>query len=879
MEFFAPWMLLGLGAIAVPVLIHLFNRKSAKRIEWGAFIFLMDSMISRRRRMLIEDILLLATRCLLLALLSFAIARPFIQAGSRVPWIVVLPMMLLAVTFFGVSFAMWRYPKWRRILFMASLLLAGLSAASIFLERKLNLSRFGSVAQRDVVIVIDGSSSMDMKQGAETNFERARKEAEAYIKQSDRSIAFGLIVGGPVPLSLTQAPVTDRRELFSILDRMEPVQGTMDIMTTLTSAIVMLSLGNNPSKQIVIVGDGQAAGWHLTRPDRWKVLDALIAQLPSKPQIVWRTLPLPTSIRNMGIADVAFTRELIGTDRDVGIRVTVENTGSEAVTPDAILLEMGGTTLTNRTTGQLSPGMRHTVTFKHRFTRAGTQKVVARVQVDDDLSADNTCTTIAQTVDTLRVLIVDGNPVANARDRSSTYLSLALRPEAIRRVTAQATQATAKTNDLRKFLVDPIVIDAPAVARRETFSDCSVVILANVSSLTTNTAQKLARFVENGGGLFIAPGARAQPEFYNGWALEEESLLPFPLKSFASVSETNRPSIRVASFDDDILAQFRTGSDLGTLSVDRFWLLNTEGQSSRAIATFDQGEPFLALRRFGRGSIILSTIPFDMTVSSLPARGSFLPLVHELVYRLASPSMANLNIKPTESSTLLLTSGTFNQTNAAPRKAQFVSWKQKKKPTKKLVAPAPAKEDEETAGEPTEVNYTFVGSETARGTHVLPADFVQTPEGIALRLSRSLVTGVYSAKVPPALRTVLNNIMDEEQCIPFSVRSTIDESNLSSLSQPDILFVKTFINLVLATKAEEVHKALIGETFGKEIWRILAYVALLLLVLEIVLTRWIAIQRRTGIEENVSFDEETPTASSGFLDELAKMRGSQTPPH
>jgi hypothetical protein len=124
MEFFAPWMLLGLGAIAVPVLIHLFNRKSAKRIEWGAFIFLMDSMISRRRRMLIEDILLLATRCLLLALLSFAIARPFIQAGSRVPWIVVLPMMLLAVTFSesalpcgvirsGVGYSSWPPSCWQ----------------------------------------------------------------------------------------------------------------------------------------------------------------------------------------------------------------------------------------------------------------------------------------------------------------------------------------------------------------------------------------------------------------------------------------------------------------------------------------------------------------------------------------------------------------------------------------------------------------------------------------------------------------------------------------------------------------------------------------------------------------------------------------------
>lgn len=846
MEFFAPWMLLGLGALAVPVLIHLFNRKSAKRIEWGAFIFLMDSMISRRRRMLLEDILLLATRCLLLALLSFAIARPFIQADSRVPWLIVLPMMLLAVTFFGVSFAMWRYPKWRRLLFTASLLLAGLASASIVLERKLNLSRFGSVAQRDVVIIIDGSSSMDMKQGAETNFDRARKEAEAYIKAADRSIAFGLIVGGPVPLTLTPSPITDRRELFSLLDRIEPVQGTMDIMTTLTSATVMLSLGNNPSKQIVVVGDGQAAGWHLTRPDRWKVLEALLAQLPSKPQAVWRTLPLPTSIRNVGVADIAFTRELIGTDREVGIRVTVENTGAENVTPDAILLEMGGTTLTNRSTGQLAPGMRHTVTFKHQFNRAGTQKVVARLQVDDDLSADNTCTYIAQVIDTLRVLIVDGNPVASTRDRSSTYLSLALRPESLRRV---PVTSAAETRELRRFLVDPIIVDAPAVARRETFSDCSVVILANVPNLTTNTAEKLSRFVENGGGLLITPGARAQADFYNTWTLEEETLLPFPLKTFVSTSETNRPSILPASFDEEILAPFRTGSDLGTLSVDRYWQLDTDEQSSSALATFDQGAPFLVLKRFGRGSVILSTIPFDMTVSTLPARGSFLPLVHELVYRLASPAMANLNIKPTESTTLLLTSGTFSQTNAAPPKAKFVSTYPRRKFPGKIRTLAPPLPEEATASEPTEVTYTFVGSETARGSLPVQGHFIQTPAGIALRLSRSLVTGVYSATVPPALQTVLTNIMDEAHCIPFSVRTTIDESNLASLSPQDLRFVKRFLNLAIATKAEEVHKALIGETFGKEIWRILAYAALLLLVLEIVLTRWIAVQRRTGSEE------------------------------
>ena len=37
-----------------------------------------------------------------------------------------------------------------------------------------------------------------------------------------------------------------------------------------------------------------------------------------------------------------------------------------------------------------------------------------------------------------------------------------------------------------------------------------------------------------------------------------------------------------------------------------------------------------------------------------------------------------------------------------------------------------------------------------------------------------------------------------------------------------------------------------GRSFGNEVWRLLAYATLLLLVGEIFLTRWIAIQRKTG---------------------------------
>ena len=40
-------MLIGLAAVAIPILIHLLNRHKAKLVEWGAMRFLLASLASR----------------------------------------------------------------------------------------------------------------------------------------------------------------------------------------------------------------------------------------------------------------------------------------------------------------------------------------------------------------------------------------------------------------------------------------------------------------------------------------------------------------------------------------------------------------------------------------------------------------------------------------------------------------------------------------------------------------------------------------------------------------------------------------------------------------------------------------------------------------
>src|ERR1041385_5008711 len=82
MSFLNPIMLFGLAAVSVPIIIHLLNRRRFQKVVWAAMIFLKTSVEKNQRRMRIEDMILLALRCLLLALLALALARPALLSNS-----------------------------------------------------------------------------------------------------------------------------------------------------------------------------------------------------------------------------------------------------------------------------------------------------------------------------------------------------------------------------------------------------------------------------------------------------------------------------------------------------------------------------------------------------------------------------------------------------------------------------------------------------------------------------------------------------------------------------------------------------------------------------------------------------------------------------
>src|SRR5436309_14416379 len=69
-------MLAGLAGLAIPPLIHLLHRRRFDVIDWGAMQFLQISETTRRR-LLIEEVLLMMLRMGLIGILVLGLAGPF----------------------------------------------------------------------------------------------------------------------------------------------------------------------------------------------------------------------------------------------------------------------------------------------------------------------------------------------------------------------------------------------------------------------------------------------------------------------------------------------------------------------------------------------------------------------------------------------------------------------------------------------------------------------------------------------------------------------------------------------------------------------------------------------------------------------------------
>ena len=125
MAFLAPLFLIGLAALAIPVIIHMIHRERKEVVEFPSLMFVRKIPFHSFRRQRIRHWFLLLLRCAALLLLVAAFARPFFQSATLAA---VTSGAREVVIMLDRSYSMAYGDRWDRARTAATNVIAGLAA-------------------------------------------------------------------------------------------------------------------------------------------------------------------------------------------------------------------------------------------------------------------------------------------------------------------------------------------------------------------------------------------------------------------------------------------------------------------------------------------------------------------------------------------------------------------------------------------------------------------------------------------------------------------------------------------------------------------------------------------------------------------------------
>ncbi len=816
---FLNWsILLALSAMAIPIVIHLLNRSRAKVVDWGAMRFLTASLAARSRRIMVEELVLLVLRCLVVALAVLAVARPFLPTRPTLMLAVLIPAVPAGAVCAAVAGAMWSRKVLRLRLLVAAALLLVIPLAGGAYEQWYQASRwnFGG-GSKDVAIVIDGSMSMTLSDGAgETNFDRAVREARAVVNSCGSGDGISLVLAGGSPRAIISSPTSKHNDVVAALDELEPTGGSMRAARVLRLALGTLVGGANPAKKIILITDGQQVGWDVRNKSPWRMLGAAISRQPTTADVIVRTLPAPRRLANVALAGITLGRGVIGTDREVSIDVRVSSTGTDPVSDVAVSLLVDGVQVGTKGVSRVPVGADEVVRFTHRFAKPGRHVLTARIEAQDALEGDNIASRVVSVRSGLGVLIIDGSPSPRPLSGAGDFLAIALSPPLAPTGEAGATPAVGGGS-----LLATTVVAAPDVAKLTDLDDYAVVVLADVSLLGSSLAGKLAAFVAGGGGLLIAPGPQCRPEFYNAWRdAAGRQIVPARLGQLKSVVESPA-RLSPSTFSHQALARIAAdpACDAGRATFTSYWKLQLDpGDRDAGVGgRLDTSDPMLVERKCGKGVVLMLAGPLDVRSTNLPILNCFVPLMHEMVCYLAEPGLAEPNVRLGQDVMIEL---------AGAEKLL------KKGGKLEVVLPSGAR------------RWATVTSVQGRAR---------------VRLSRADEPGLYRMLLPDTVAKSCPAMSPDGKGVPFAVLDDGSESVMAMLTDADLQIARKHMRkapgregsragklLFCVETTGELLAAVSGGIPGWELWRILAVALVVALLAEVGLTRWIACQRRVS---------------------------------
>lgn len=612
--FLNPWMLLGTLAVASPILIHLLNKRRFKIVDWAAMDFLFAADKKNRRRVQLENFILLLLRCLAMLLLALMLARPF------------LPSNITAIL-----------------------------AQAQKVER---------------VILIDDSLSQRILNGSQPSIETTKESVKELLSQLAGTTATEdwltvILTSAPDQRLIDNEPLTTttlNRHLQTI-DSLESAYQVADYTQSLTELKTYIGGDKAYGRAAYIYTDLRQRDWLIA--DQADVNSAPNEILKSTADLSIGTFVIDVADsedQNLAITNIRSDGLLVA-NKVINFIVDVANYGDSTIADLKVLLQVDEDQPQYQTVPSIAPGQTQQLVFAYVFNPVSVDNGILAIEDDqpnsksyrvraeidrqsltgdslskDQLSEDSARLLAASVIDGISVLLVDGDPSATS-ERSETHY--------LRSLDVLGTGLKMTTGTISDL-------------ETASLSDYSVIFLCNVDEASQDRTSALGQWVSDGGSLVMMPGNRVRAATFNSTFFNEgketqgQGLSPVKLKSISGdptmakwanfeVNPQIHPALEVIIESD--------ASSLGNVDVFSWWTSempeSAAGDNSIEIPLrLNDADNSIAMvdRSLGDGRVIVFTIPGDGDWSMWPSSPTFAPVMVDLISYLAGSTNVDRSI-------------------------------------------------------------------------------------------------------------------------------------------------------------------------------------------------------------------------------------------
>jgi hypothetical protein len=574
-------LLAGAGALAIPVVIHLFHRSRFRVVEWGAMHLLEQVLRTNRRRVRIEQILLMLLRALIPVLLALLMARPVLTGRG---------------------------------------ILSGGAPSS-------------------VILVLDDSYSMQGRTPAGTTWQRAVEAASGILDGLPRGSDAAVVFMGGKARALSPQPAFDLRRLGESLRAAGAAYGAADVPGAFEVAAGLLGRMHHADREVIFISDFQASSWSGGPADAAAALRARLAAAGAPARVT--LFRVGEEVRdNLSVESLDYPDLMTGVGEKVSFRANLKNHG-DAEHPRARVYflidgrERGASEVSLPARGQAQ------VLFTHLFETAGSHHVEVRVE-GDALDADNRMLASIPVWDRLPVLVVDGDRAGGGIDSESAFLALALQPFAAgkmpladlvdARVVEPRELDAAALRDVRAVVLANVRrLEDSQVRELERFVHRGGGLLVFPGNRIEGAWYQSALFAR-GNGLLPA-------------GLETLAGDPAGGREPSAIVSERFAHPALAFFNDAGNGSLGEGRLRLWFRLSPATEGGRERPAATVLARLDSGDPFLVERAWGAGRVILSAGPADADWGNLPMRPFYVPLMQRLVTYLGSAVVPPRNLE------------------------------------------------------------------------------------------------------------------------------------------------------------------------------------------------------------------------------------------